>query len=89
MRFSIIFEFNSSKAIRMYDKYLTDIVAPKIPKGGTVIIHGHTDTIGDEANNIELSLARANEVRSIIESALSKAGRTEPLKPTGSVRIKP
>src|SRR5260221_1304822 len=77
MRFSIIFEFNSSKAISMYDKYLTDIVAPKIPNGGTVIIHGHTDTIGDEANNIELSLARANEVRSIIESALSKAGRTD------------
>ena len=28
-------------------------------------------------NNQELSLARANEVRSIIENALSKAGRTD------------
>jgi outer membrane protein OmpA-like peptidoglycan-associated protein len=77
MRFSIIFEFNESQAISVYEKYLTDIVTPKIPKGGTVIIHGHTDIIGDEAHNLELSLARANEVRGIIESALSKAGRTD------------
>jgi outer membrane protein OmpA-like peptidoglycan-associated protein len=77
MRFSIIFEFNESKAIAIYDKYLTEIVTPKIPKGGTVIIHGHTDIIGDEANNLELSLARANEVKGIIESSLSKAGRSD------------
>jgi len=32
MRFSIIFEFNESKAITIYEKYLTDIVTPKIPK---------------------------------------------------------
>jgi len=77
MRFSVIFEFNESQAITIYEKYLTDIVTPKIPKGGTVIIHGHTDIIGDEAHNQELSLARANEVRSIIENALSKAGRSD------------
>jgi len=77
MRFSIIFEFNESKAITIYEKYLTDIVTPKIPKGGTVIIHGHTDIIGEEAHNQELSLARSNETRSIIENALSKAGRSD------------
>ena len=77
MRFSIIFEFNESKAITIYEKYLTDIVTPKIPKNGTVIIHGHTDIIGEEAHNKELSLARANETRSIIENALSKAGRSD------------
>nr|NQU90418.1 OmpA family protein [Bacteroidota bacterium] len=77
MRFSIIFEFNESQSIAAYDKYLTDIVTPKIPENGTVIIHGHTDIIGDEANNLELSLARANEVKGIIENALSKAGRSD------------
>jgi outer membrane protein OmpA-like peptidoglycan-associated protein len=77
MRYSIIFEFNDSKAIGIYDKYLTDIVVPKIPKNGTVIVHGHTDLIGDEANNQELSVARANEVGGIIKDALSKAGRTD------------
>jgi outer membrane protein OmpA-like peptidoglycan-associated protein len=77
MRYSVIFEFNDSQAIPLYEKYLTDIVTPKIPKDGTVVIHGHTDIIGDEATNMTLSLARANEVKGIIESALSKAGRTD------------
>lgn len=77
MRFSVIFEFNESKALKMYEKYLTDIVTPKIPKNATVIIHGHTDIIGDEANNLKLSWARAEEVKSIIEKALSMAKRTD------------
>ncbi len=77
MRFSVIFEFNESKALKMYEKYLTDIVTPKIPKNATVIIHGHTDIIGDEANNLKLSAARANEVKSIIENALAVLKRTD------------
>ena len=77
MRFSVIYEFNQSEAIDMYEKYITDIVTPKIPAGGTVSIHGHTDIIGDEANNQKLSLARANNVRKIIENSLTKAGRSD------------
>jgi len=77
MRFSIIFEFDISRAIDIYDKYLTDIVTPKIPEGGTVIIHGHTDIIGDEAHNQTLSVARANEVKTIMEASLKKAGRSD------------
>jgi outer membrane protein OmpA-like peptidoglycan-associated protein len=77
MRFSIIFEFNKSKAIAMYEKYLIDVVVPKIPAGGSIIIHGHTDIIGDEAYNMELSQARAEEVKGILERGLSKTGRTD------------
>lgn len=76
-RFSVLYEFNESKAIRMYEKYLTDIVTPKIPAGGTVIIHGYTDIIGEEANNLKLSQARANDVQNIIKKALAKAHRTD------------
>jgi outer membrane protein OmpA-like peptidoglycan-associated protein len=77
MRYSVLFEFNNSKSIAIYEKYLSDIVTPKIPIGGTVVIHGHTDIIGDEENNQTLSLARSNDVRSIIEKALLKAGRND------------
>jgi outer membrane protein OmpA-like peptidoglycan-associated protein len=77
MRYSIIYEFNKSKAIAIYDKYLTEVVTPKIPAGATVIIHGHTDIIGDETYNQNLSLDRANDVKSIIEKGLSKAGRND------------
>jgi len=77
LRFSVIFEFNDSRSIMIYKKFLTDIVTPKIPKGGTVVIHGHTDIIGEEIHNLELSLARANEVKGIIEKALSSTGRSD------------
>ena len=77
MRFSIIYEFNNSDAIAMYDKYLAEVVTPKIPQNGTVIIHGHTDVIGGEDVNLKLSLARANDVKGIMEKALAKSNRTD------------
>jgi len=77
LRYSIIFEFNKSKAIAMYEKYLKEVVTPKIPKNGVVIIHGHTDIIGEESYNLNLSLDRANEVKNIMEKALSDSGRRD------------
>jgi outer membrane protein OmpA-like peptidoglycan-associated protein/opacity protein-like surface antigen len=76
MRFSIIYEFNESKTTAIYEKYLTDMVLPKIASGATVIIHGYTDIIGEVAYNQELSLARANDARNILVNGLSKAGKT-------------
>ena len=77
MRYSIIYEFNTSKTIKMYEKYLTEVVTPKIPVGATVIIKGHTDIIGDETYNQTLSLSRANDIKNIIETALAKTGRKD------------
>lgn len=77
IRFSVIYEFNESKSIAIYEKYLTEIVTPKIPIGGTVIIKGYTDIIGEDNYNQKLSLARANDVKSIIEKSLAKSGRND------------
>jgi len=77
MRFSVPFNFDESKSIAMYNKYLTEVVMPKIPKGAKVIIHGHTDVIGNEAYNQKLSEARANDVKNILQKALINAGRTD------------
>jgi outer membrane protein OmpA-like peptidoglycan-associated protein len=77
MRFSVIYEFDDSKAIKIYERYLTDVVMLKIPAGGTVILHGYTDIIGDEDYNQKLALARANDVRTILENGLAKSGRTD------------
>ncbi|RRO24406.1 OmpA family protein [Flavobacteriaceae bacterium 14752] len=73
MRFSILYEFDNAIAIDMYEKYLTDIVAPKILVNSKVLIHGHTDVIGDYKNNTRLSLARANNVKDILEKALTNS----------------
>jgi outer membrane protein OmpA-like peptidoglycan-associated protein len=77
MRYSVIYEFNDSKSIAIYEKYLTEVVMPKIPKDATVLIHGYTDIIGDEARNRELSMDRANDVKGILERALANAKRTD------------
>lgn len=77
MRYSVIYEFNNSDAIAVYEKYLTEVVAPKVPANGLIIIRGYTDVIGEESHNQELSLARANNVRVILEKALTKAGRED------------
>ena len=77
MRYSVLYEFNDSKSIAIYENYLTEIVAPKIPKNGKVIIQGYTDIIGNEDYNLQLSIARANDVKSILEKALAKVGRKD------------
>lgn len=76
-KFSVLYEFNNSKSIELYHKYLTEVVAPKIPEGGKVTIHGYTDVIGGEVNNKALSLARANDVKKILETALTKSGNKD------------
>lgn len=76
-RFSIIYEFDESNAINMYDKYITEVIVPTIPKNGKVIIHGHTDMIGDENYNQNLSTERANTVKKVMEKALAAKGRND------------
>ncbi len=77
IRFSIIYEFNDSKAINIYEKYLTDIVIPKIPLNSKVLIHGYTDIIGEEAYNKTLSLQRADDALNILKKGMAKAGRSD------------
>jgi len=77
LRFSVIFEFDDSKSIGIYHKFLTDFVSTKISDGAKVIIHGHTDIIGEEGYNQKLSEARANDVTKILKDALTKAGKND------------
>jgi outer membrane protein OmpA-like peptidoglycan-associated protein len=77
MRFSVPFSFDKSTSIAMYNKYLSEVVMPKIPEGGKVIIHGYTDITGDAAHNQKLSTDRANDVKNILQKALSNAGRND------------
>ncbi|HLX12705.1 MAG TPA: outer membrane beta-barrel protein [Bacteroidota bacterium] len=74
-RFSILFEFDQSKTVATYDEFLRNTVAPLIPEGGAVVIHGHTDIIGEESHNLKLSQDRAQEAMRILEDALAKAGK--------------
>jgi outer membrane protein OmpA-like peptidoglycan-associated protein len=75
LRYSILFDFDKAKTIEAYNKFLTDVVSPQITDGSTVIIHGHTDVIGEEEHNRTLSGNRATQTQEILAGALAKAGR--------------
>ena len=75
VRYSILFEFDQSKTVATYEEFLRETVAPAIPNGSTVIIHGHTDVVGKPEYNDELSDGRVDEARRILTDALTKLGR--------------
>lgn len=74
-RYSILFEFDESRTVAAYEDFLRTNVAPQIPDGAAVFIHGHTDNIGEEEYNGELSVRRAMNVEGILEDELRKLGR--------------
>ena len=75
LRYSILFDFDKSKSVASYEKFLTEVVTPLIPENSTVIIHGHTDIIGEENYNQTLSVGRAKNTQQVIEKALLNAGK--------------
>lgn len=75
LRYSILFDFDRSNAMAPYSNFLTKLVASSIPDSSTVIIHGHTDIIGEEAHNLKLSQQRAQDVQNILHQALTSQGK--------------
>ncbi len=74
-RFSILFEFDQSKTVATYERFLTGTVAPLIADGNSVIIHGHTDIVGEESHNLKLSRDRSQETMALLEKTLASAGK--------------
>ncbi len=75
LRYSVLYDFDKSKTKAAYEKFLTEIVAPLIADNSTVIIHGHTDIIGEEKYNYNLSVERAKDGQQILERALRNSGK--------------
>jgi outer membrane protein OmpA-like peptidoglycan-associated protein len=74
LRFSILFEFDQSKTVATYERFLSGTVAPLIPDGASVVIHGHTDIVGEESHNLKLSRDRAAETQRVLERTLANRG---------------
>lgn len=71
IRFSMLYDFDRSETPAPYKEYLVETVVPLVPENAKVIIHGHTDIIGDPDHNYHLSLERTRSARKLIESALA------------------
>lgn len=75
LRYSILFDFDKSQTIASYKKFLVEQVVPLIPDSAKVIIHGHTDTIGDVNHNLNLSRERAKSAQEILQHGINDAGK--------------
>jgi len=75
LRYSILFDFDKSNTVATYEKFLTDVVAPRIDDNSKVVIHGHTDIIGSEEYNMTLSEQRASETERILSKAVKSSGK--------------
>lgn len=71
LRYSILFDFDQSKSILSYENFLKNVVAPLIEEKNTVVIHGHTDIIGGDKYNLNLSRERAFGVEDILKRAVT------------------
>jgi outer membrane protein OmpA-like peptidoglycan-associated protein len=75
-RFSILFEFDESRTVKMYEDFLRNQIVPMIPGGSTIYVHGHTDAVGEEEYNNLLSEQRAQATLDIIVDELVRIGRS-------------
>ena len=75
LRYSILFDFDKSTTIESYENFLIEVVCPLITDNATVIIHGHTDIIGEPAYNMILSKERAISAQKIIIKNMEKTGK--------------
>ena len=83
-RFSILFEYAREDAVAQYDETLRNEIADRIPdEGHRVIVHGHTDEIGNENTNRRLSIDRANEVKRILDEEFSNEDKNVPVESIG------
>lgn len=76
LRYSTVFSYDQSTTIASYNRFLTNTVAPLITDGSSVVIHGHTDIIGEDGYNQKLSDNRAQQTQQTLERALAASGKT-------------
>lgn len=74
-RYLMVFDYNSSDAVLSYETKIREEITPGMVQGNRVIIHGHTDIIGNEAGNQVLSQERAEQAKRIVDDELRKENK--------------
>ncbi|MFZ1728739.1 MAG: OmpA family protein [Bacteroidota bacterium] len=82
-RYLMIFDYNKSDAVATYEKKIRKEITPGMNTGNTVIVHGHTDIIGDEAANQKLSQDRSDEAKRIVDDELGKENKRVDVQSVG------
>ncbi|MBR9974126.1 MAG: OmpA family protein [Bacteroidetes bacterium] len=75
-RYLMVFDYNESDPIWAFEDQLRKEIVHGMTTGNSVVIHGHTDVIGNEKANQILSQARAEKVKTIVVDELRKTSKT-------------
>jgi len=71
-RYLMIFDYNKSDPVMVYETKIRKEIVPGMNTGNRVIVHGHTDIIGNEEGNQKLSQERADQAKKIIDNQLGR-----------------
>jgi hypothetical protein len=82
-RYLMVFDYNKSDPVLVYETKIRKEIAPGMATGNTVIVHGHTDIIGSEAQNQDLSQRRAEQAKRIIDDQLGKENKSVDVQAIG------
>ena len=74
-RYLMIFDYDKSDPVLSYETKIRKEITPGMNVGNTVIIHGHTDIIGNVAGNQKLSQERADQAKKIVDDELGKENK--------------
>lgn len=74
-RYLMIFDYNKSDPVQVYETKIRKEITPGMNVGNTVIVHGHTDIIGNEKGNLKLSQERSDQAKRIVDSELGKENK--------------
>jgi outer membrane protein OmpA-like peptidoglycan-associated protein len=87
LRSDILFAFGRAELPRAAATKIVSLIT-RIPQHGRLSVYGHTDSVGDDARNRVLSLARAKAVAAIVRRPrpdlrldVRGFGETRPVKP--------
>jgi hypothetical protein len=83
IRYLMLFDYNQSLAIKSYEKIIREEITPGMDLGNSVIVHGHTDIIGNEPDNQKLSQRRSDLAKRIIDNQLERENRKIPVQSLG------
>ena len=71
----MIFDYNKSDPVMVYETKIRKEITPGMEVGNTVIVHGHTDIIGNEKGNLKLSQERSDQAKMIVDKELGKENK--------------
>lgn len=76
-RYTILFNYGQSDAIKKSESDLRTKVAPKVDSDELLVISGHTDPIGSTDVNSKIARGRADEAKAIFENEFGSSSKKD------------